>query len=128
AATAAQHADVCERTVRRRLEDAAFRARVDDARAELVRQTVGRLAAIGTLAGSTLHGLLAAEVPAGVRLGASRAVLEFMFRGHEVETLARQVAELKAQVEALNTRGSSHPANPDGQTQGGGRGPGGGRA
>jgi hypothetical protein len=102
-AAAAAKAEVSERTVRRRLEDPLFRARVDEARAELVRQAVGRLADVGALASDTLADLVK-DGPPAVRLGAARAILEHMFRGHEQETMARQLAELKKQVEVL-TRG-----------------------
>jgi hypothetical protein len=95
--TAAAKAEVSERTVRRRLEDPAFRARVDEARGELVRQAVSKLADIGALAGETL-GELVREGSGAVRLGAARSILEFMFRGHELDTLARQVEELRREL------------------------------
>jgi hypothetical protein len=57
-AAAAKHASISERTVRRRLEDPAFRAKVDEARAELVRAAVGRLSAVGVLAVDKLHSLI----------------------------------------------------------------------
>jgi hypothetical protein len=76
------------------LAEAEFRARVDEARAELVRQAVGRLAEVGALAGETLAELVK-DAPPAVRLGAARAILEHMFRGHEVDALARRVQELE---------------------------------
>jgi hypothetical protein len=109
ASAAAQLAKVSTRTVHRRLEDPAFRARVDEARAEMVSQAVGRLAAGGALAGDTLHELLAKSVPPATRLGASRAVLEYMLRGAEVDALTREQAELRREIEELK-RGSSHHA------------------
>jgi hypothetical protein len=99
-ATAARHAGCSERTLYRRLEDRSFRARVDEARAELVTQAVGRLSAVGALAGDTLNELLTNQAPM-VRLGAARAALEFMFRGHEHDTLARRLAQLKEEIEGL---------------------------
>jgi hypothetical protein len=62
---------------------------------------VGRLSAIGTKAGDTLNDLLGGGQPPGIRLGAARAALEHMFRGHELDTLARQVAQLRAELEEL---------------------------
>jgi hypothetical protein len=125
AAQAAAQAEVSARTVRRRLQDPAFRARVDEARAELVRQAVGKLAEAGALAGETLAELVK-DAPPAVRLGAARGILEFMFRGHESETMARQLAELKKQVEVL-TRGdggaeggSQPPEEVGGEPRGGG--------
>jgi hypothetical protein len=97
---AAGHAGLSKRTAYRRLEDPAFRARVDEARAEIVSGVVGRLSGIGVLAGDTLKDLLG-DASSSIRLGAARAALEFMFRGHEQDTLARQLRELKQQIEAL---------------------------
>jgi hypothetical protein len=100
-AAAARHAHVSERTVRRRLQDPAFRARVDEARGELVRAAVGRLAAVGALAADKLHALIGNAKSETVQLGAARSVLEYMLRGCETEVLARQLAELRLQVEGI---------------------------
>jgi hypothetical protein len=85
-AKAAQHAGVSERTVYRRLADAGFRARVDRARAEVVEQVVSRLVAVGALATKTLKKLLRESESESIRLGAARAALDFMLRGHEYDT------------------------------------------
>jgi hypothetical protein len=115
-AAAARHAHINERTLRRRLENPAFRARVDEARAALVCQAVGRLADVGTLAADKLHALLGAKSET-VQLGAARSVLEYMLRGCETEVLARQLAELRAQVEGIL---SGHPGHDsaNGETRG----------
>jgi predicted transcriptional regulator len=103
-AAAARKAGVSERTVRRRLQEEAFAARVDGARARMVQRAVGRLAAAGGLAGKTLHELLRSQSDT-VRLGAAHAALEFMFRGHEQDTLVRQVEDIQRQLEAVKRRG-----------------------
>jgi hypothetical protein len=126
-ASAARHAGVHERTVERRLKDPAFRARVDEARAEMVRAAVGRLAAVGTLAASRLQDLVDNAKSETVRLGAARAILEFMFRGAEVEVLAREVADLKRLVGEIKHGAGIHEggAGPAaGGPEGGASGPG----
>jgi hypothetical protein len=100
-ADAARHARLSERTARRRLQDPAFRSRVDAARRELVTQVVGRLSAVGVLAGDTLHGLVRSAKSESVKLGACRAVLEFMFKGQELQVVARQVEELQRRIEEM---------------------------
>jgi hypothetical protein len=105
-AAAAQQAHCSERTVRRRLLDPAFRQRVEEARAKMVSDAVGRLSVIGTLAADTLHQLLHSGTER-VRLLAARSSLELMLRGTETVTLVKQVEELKArlaQVESLKLR------------------------
>jgi hypothetical protein len=100
-AAAAQQAHCSERTVRRRLEDPAFRQRVDEARSKMVSDAVGRLACIGVLAADTLHGLLQSGAER-IQLNAAKSVLELMLRGLEVHELARQVQELKARFDAID--------------------------
>jgi hypothetical protein len=124
-AAAAHHAGVSERTARRRLASAEFRARVDEARAAMVGQAVGRLASVGALAGDTLRELLDPGRPPAVRLGAARSVLEFMFRGHELDTLARQVADLQRRLAEVTTNGPGGGAA-EGGADGSGAGPDGG--
>jgi hypothetical protein len=105
ASQAAQQAGVSDRTVRRRLEDDAFRQRIAAMRSELVSRAVGRLSVIGTLAVDTLHGLLSSKNE-NIRLGASRAALDFMFKGVEQDVLVKEMEELRELVESLtNAKG-----------------------
>jgi hypothetical protein len=107
-AAAAAQAKVSARTAFRRLADPVFRRRVDDARAELLERAVGRLTAVGALAGDRLFKLMQEADSQAVQLGAARAVLDFMFQGAQVHTLARAVEDLKRQVEELS-RGRRDP-------------------
>jgi hypothetical protein len=119
-ATAAKQAGCSERTVRRRLEDAAFRARVSAMRSELVEKAVGRLATLGTIAADELHRLIQNGKDDNVKLGACRAVLGYMLAGHSNETLARQVEELRRQLEEQeNESGNAPQAGGTDQGQGG---------
>jgi hypothetical protein len=97
---AAAHARCSERTVYRKLADPEFKRRVTEARAEMVRQAIGQLASVGVLAGQELQRLLSNDKPT-VRLGAARSIYEYMFRGAEVDLLARQLAELKERLEEI---------------------------
>lgn len=108
---AARKAGLSDRTARRRLADAAFRLRVSGARSELVRRAVGKLAGAGALAVKTLRTLAKDATSEQVRLGAARALLEAMFRGHEGETLAREFEDLRELVEQLqaNAEGGQTP-------------------
>jgi hypothetical protein len=100
-AAAAQQAKCSERTVRRRLLDPAFRARVEEARSKMVSDAVGKLASLGVAAADTLRQLLAVGTER-VQLGAARSVLELMLRGIEVHELARQVQELKSRFDTID--------------------------
>jgi hypothetical protein len=95
---AARRAGVSERTAYRRLQDPAFRSLVDRTRSQIVDRTVAGLATLGRSAVATLAKLLRDPSPR-VRLRACRTVLEFLFRGNEQYTLARQVEELRRLVE-----------------------------
>ena len=91
---AARLAGVGERTVYRRLDDPQFRRRIEQARAELVGQTVGRLTDASTAAVATLRALLEAENES-VRLGACRTILELGRNLRESEELERRLAVLE---------------------------------
>ena len=104
-AEAAERGGVSQRTVYRRLEDADFRAAVQQARAELVTQAVARLAEAGGEAVATLRALLGEGTPPAVRLGAARAVLELGTRLRESEELERRLSELEATLETQQASG-----------------------
>jgi hypothetical protein len=109
AAAAAKHAGCSVKTVQRRLKDPAFRSRVDARRAELVSNAIGRLSALGTLAGDVLGELLKSQSEK-VRLGAARTALDFMIKGRDYERLSREMAELRRQVEEANHERDATPA------------------
>jgi hypothetical protein len=102
-AAAAAHAGCSERTVYRRLQDPAFKAAVEQARADMVQQAVGQLSALGGLATQALQGLLKDEA-GSVRLGAARTILEHLFRGAQLDNLQRLVAEMQTELERLRRR------------------------
>jgi hypothetical protein len=113
-AAAAQQAHVSEQTVRRRLGLPGFRERISEMRSQLVADAVGRLAILGTIAADELHRLIRQGENDQVKLGAARAVLGYMLAGHGNEILARQVEELRRQMEAIEhgTGDSSQPGAP----------------
>jgi lambda repressor-like predicted transcriptional regulator len=96
----ARQATVSDRTLRRWLAQDDFRRQVEDARAELISRTVGRLADATTDAVATLRALLDTNYPPSVRLGAARAILEMATRYREAETMEQRLATLEAVVAA----------------------------
>jgi hypothetical protein len=97
---AAARALVSFRTAYRRLEDPAFCRRVDALRAEIVGRAVGKLAALGDSAAEALDALLK-SVSETVKLGAVRTCFEYIFKGNEVDTLRRQLQDLRTELEVL---------------------------
>jgi hypothetical protein len=106
-AAVAAHAGCSERTVYRRLQEPEFKARVQQARADMVGQAVGQLSALGGMATQALQGLLKDQAGA-VRLGAARTVLEYLFRSAHVDALARLVEQLQEELERVR-RDREHP-------------------
>ncbi len=96
----ARQAGVSDRTLRRWLKQDAFRRQVEDARAELISSTVGRLADATTDAVATLQELLGTGNPPATRLGAARAILEMASRYRESEELEKRLAALEEAVAA----------------------------
>jgi hypothetical protein len=95
---AARSAEVCARTVYRRLKDPAFRRRLDEVRADMVQRASGTLTAAGSEAVKTLLALMKDGSPPPVRLGAAKAVLEMGARLREAAELERRLAALEEQL------------------------------
>jgi hypothetical protein len=97
---AARQCRLSERTVYRRLADAAFRRELQAVRADMVQRTAGALTAAATEAVRTLLELQKGNAPPAVRLGAARAVLEIGAKLRESADLEARVAALEEQAAA----------------------------
>jgi AcrR family transcriptional regulator len=95
---AARAVGVSKSTVFRRLADPEFRRRLAALRADMVERASGMLTAAGMEAVKTLLALLQPPVPAPVRLGAARAVLEIGAELRTVVDLEQRLAALEAQL------------------------------
>jgi hypothetical protein len=82
-ATAARAAGVGEATVYRRLKDAEFIKKIDQAQEDMVRRTSGALTGVSVEAVKTLAELMKSPNPPAIRLGASRSVLEIGMKVRE---------------------------------------------
>ena len=87
-----------ERTVCRAMSRDAVRKLVDSIRDERVSAVVGTLGELSGTAAATLQGLMESGTQA-VKLGAARAVFDYLIRGREHAQLAREIAELRKQCE-----------------------------
>lgn len=96
----ARQTNVSHTTINRWLKQEEFRQWVEDARAELVSRTIGRLVDATTGAVATLVELLGPGTPPAVRLGAARTILEMAVRYRESEELEKRLAALEAAVAA----------------------------
>jgi hypothetical protein len=95
AEAAAQKAGVAVCTVYRRLKEPAFKQRLQALRGEMVQRSASMLTAAAMEAVKTLLALQQASVPASVRLGAARAILEMGVRLREAADLEERVAVLE---------------------------------
>jgi hypothetical protein len=93
-AKSAAMANVSERTARRRMKEPEFRQRLNEARAEMVEQVIGRLSSGMTKAVDTLKKLLRAKSEA-VRLGAARSIVELGFTIRENVEFEQRLAALE---------------------------------
>ena len=98
--SAARECGLSPRTVYRRLQEPAFRRRLQALRADMVQRTSGALTAASGEAVRTLLELLKAGVAANTRLGAARAVLESGVKLRELAELEERMAALEEQVQA----------------------------
>ena len=95
---AARAANVSLRTVRRRLNDPAFAAKLQEMRSDLLQRASGMLTAASLEAVKTLVSLQGTTMPPPVRLGAARAVLELGLRVRELAEVEGRLALLERQL------------------------------
>ena len=98
---AAAKAGISSATAFRRLQDPAFKARVDAARAEMVQRATAMLTAAAMEAVKTLLDLQGNKQPPATRLGAARSVLEI---GSRLRTENDLAARLEVAERALGLR------------------------
>jgi hypothetical protein len=93
---AARKAGIGERTAYRRLAEPAFRARLDEIRRETMKRTSGMLSGAALGAVKTLVDLQQdVSVPAAVRRGAARDVLEMNVKYRDSAEIEQRVAALE---------------------------------
>jgi hypothetical protein len=109
---AAQKAGFGVRTVYRRLAEPAFRAQVNEMRAELVRRAAGMLTAASMVSIKTLTTLQESAVSESVRLGAARAVLELGCKVRASVQLMERIAAVEAVIDAPNKQDPSMSGQP----------------
>ena len=102
---AAKLAACSARTVRRRMEDPAFRARVSELRLQMVERAVGALSRLGGEAATTLGRLMKESQPAGVQLGACRTVLMTVVSILEHVADVRQLSMVEELLREVKAKG-----------------------
>ena len=93
---AAARAEIGERTLRRWLDDPAFRAAYTDASRQLLAEAVGRLRAVAGEAVETLRAALSDGLTSN-RIRAATVLLDIAVKV-EVDDLAQRVAELEGSM------------------------------
>lgn len=91
---ACKTAGICERTAYRRLEDANFRRRVDELRAEMTSRAAGRLADMQVAAADKL-GELSGHADPNVALRAAGKILDTGLRYVDLVDMQRRLDELE---------------------------------
>lgn len=94
---ASQHAQISERTARRRMQDPAFRQLVTDTRSQLVERAVGRLAAVACQAADCLADLVAHGTTEAVRLNAAKSILANLLPHLDAVEFERRLRALEDQ-------------------------------
>jgi hypothetical protein len=97
---AARTLDISESTVRRRLREKGFGARLTQMRSDMAVRVADTLTAASTEGARTMVELMKPAYPPAVRLGASRAVVELSMRARESADLQNRMAELERRLDA----------------------------
>jgi hypothetical protein len=107
---AALKARVSERTVYRRMQDPQFRQRIKSTRAEMIERAASLLTAANLQAVKTLLSLQETTVSEAVRLGASKAILEYSIRLRAMVDLEERLAALEQQFANSHAPATNSPA------------------
>jgi hypothetical protein len=102
---AARQTGLSVRTVYRRLADPDFRRQVQSTRTDMISRAAATLTAAGTEAVKTLLTLQQTSVPAAVRLGAARSVLEMGIKLREMADLEERLTLLEQQIATITAGG-----------------------
>ncbi len=92
---AAKQCQLSIRTIYRRLQDPAFQARLSELRSDMVKRAASMLTAASSDAVRTLVQLQRESLPASVRLGAARAVLEIGLKVRDIVELETRIQQLE---------------------------------
>jgi hypothetical protein len=103
--SAARKAGMGERTAYRRLSDPAFQEQLASLRFETVQRTAAMLSAASLEAVKTLVSLQESSVPAAVRLGAARSILELGSKMREMVELEQRLAGVERRLSQPSTEG-----------------------
>jgi hypothetical protein len=88
--------------VQRRLQDPAFKARLQEFRSDMVKRNASTLTAASGEAIKTLLSLQQPTSPPAVRLGSAKAVLEIGIRMREVADMEERLTALEQQMTMNN--------------------------
>ena len=116
---AAQESGLSPRTVRRRLADVGFRAKVATARSEMIGRAAGTVAAAATTALKTLVDLMSSGKSETARLQAAKTIvdqlplntiLQQLAERPEAQTIEVVVADWREEYREMNRRGLARSA------------------
>jgi hypothetical protein len=94
---AAERAGCDRKTVYTRMKDPEFMRLVTEARDQMISRAVGKIARTASQSVDTLRGLLKSKNET-VRLGASRAILDVVFKMNEHKELSARLAEVESRI------------------------------
>lgn len=100
---AAEKAGISESTLLRWMADPSFKARLRDARRQVVEAAIGRLQNATSKAVEALERNLGCGIPA-VEVGAARSILDHAIKAVELVDLAERVEQLEGQLVATASR------------------------
>jgi hypothetical protein len=95
---AARTVGISESTIRRRLHEKRFSARLTQMRSDMAVRVADQLTAASTEGARTMVELMKQGNPPSVRLGASRAVVELSMKSRENADLQQRMAELERRL------------------------------
>jgi len=105
-AQAAKRAGISGRTLLRWKKQDDFQAAFRAARRKLLSQAIARLQQETGEAVKTLHAVMKGKFPANAKVAAARLILDWAFKGAEIEDLKVRMKELEDRFERIERKSS----------------------
>ncbi len=101
---AAAQTGIATRTLHGWLREPAFQKEFRQAKSEILFNTVKNLTLVSAATTDNLHDILINSRSDAARVAAARLILEYCFKGHEIESITQEFEEIREEMRKHNAQ------------------------